>query len=63
MNVSKHMSVDEKLEILNIHSDIDRHFCLFIGEHKDQVSIYFHNLSHLKQFAEQLNAQIEEIEK
>lgn len=63
MNVSKHMSEDEKLKILNIHGDFNRHFCLFIGDHKDELDIYFKNLNHLKQFAEQLNAQIEELEK
>ena len=63
MNVSKFMKENESIKIQNIHSDIDRSHVAFIGNYPNNIELFFKDLNHLKQFVEQLNAQIEEIEK
>ena len=63
MTVSKFIEVDDPFEIRDINSDHSKYQLIRIGEFSDRVELYFQNLKHLKQFAEQLNAKIEEIEK
>jgi len=63
MTVSKFIEVDDPFEIRDINSDHSKYQLIRIGEFSDRVELYFQNLNHLKQFSEQLNAQIEELEK
>ena len=63
MNVSKFMKENESIKIQNIHSDISRHHVAFIVDYPNNIELFFKDLNHLKQFVEQLNAQIKELEK
>ncbi len=63
MQVSKFIEVDETFEIKDVMENQDRTQALFIGEYEDRVELFFENLNHLKQFSEQLNKHIKEIEK
>ncbi len=63
MQVSKFIELDETFEIRDVMENQDRTQALFIGEYEDHVELFFENLNHLKQFSEQLNKHIKEIEK
>ena len=63
MQVSKFIELDETFEIRDVMENQDRTQALFIGEYEDRVELFFHSLDHLKQFSEQLNKHIKEIEK
>ena len=63
MQVSKFIEVDETFEIKDVHSNHNQHQLIRIGEFSDRVELFFDNLNHLKQFSEQLNKQIKELEK
>ena len=59
MQVSKFIEVDETFEV----KDVMGTQALFIGGYGSRVELFFEDLNHLKQFSEQLNKQIKEIEK
>ena len=63
MQVSKFIEVDETFEVKDVHSDHNNYQLIRIGEFSDRVELFFEDLNHLKQFSEQLNKQIKEIEK
>ncbi len=63
MQVSKFIEVDETFEIKDVMENQDRTQALFIGGYGSRVELFFENLNHLKQFSEQLNKHIKEIEK
>lgn len=63
MQVSKFIEADETFEIKDVHSDHSKYQLLLIGEFSNRVELFFEDLNHLKQFSEQLNKQIKEIEK
>ena len=63
MQVSKFIEVDETFEIKDIHSDNSKYQLLRIGEFSDSVELFFEDLNQLKQFSEQLNKHIKELEK
>ena len=64
MQVSKFIEVDETFEIKDVMENQDRTQALFIGEYEDRVELFFREPKPLeKQFSDQLNKQIKEVEK
>lgn len=62
MNVAMHIEKEPSLSIYNLYKDIDRTQTLNIyGE--GQVDLYFKNFQKLKEFSEQLQQAIKEVEK
>lgn len=63
MQVTRFVEENDTFNIKDIHSDHNRFQLLCIGEFPDNIEIFFKDLNHLKQFSEQLNKQIKEVEK
>ena len=57
------MAEVEEMEIRDIQLNVNRAQAVFIGDYEDRVELFFHSLDHLKQFSEQLNKHIKEVEK
>jgi len=63
MQVTKFITGSESIEVLNTFEDLNRSQVIYIGDFEDRVQLFFEDLSHMKQFAEQLSKQIKELEK